>query len=295
MIRVITLIVAATMLLVAAGAALAQAPTTFLYQGRLTDPAGSPITEPVEVTFRIVSGLGDPSILFFTQVETITPDANGVFTVELGPVPANTFTGAKRYLSIKVGDDPEMDPRQPITATPYAMSAEPPPPGIAFSYESATVDLIDGTDTKLDSVEIDCPTAGYVVVTEHCYIQLNHITGTRTIGRFSLSTTGTHAASNFAIECIEGSVASTGFDEGWRSIALTRVETVNPGPHKFYFIGDRAIGATGSSVEVGRRHTTAQFFPTSYGTVDAVTKVAPLSDEGVLRSDQIESHPDDEQ
>ncbi len=112
-------------LLFIATSAGAQAPETITYQGRLVDVSGIPTTTPQSVVFAIYD---DPSggSPMWTETLTITPDAMGVFTVELGTIAALTaelFDGNKRYLGLAIGGDSEMSPRQWLTSVPYAISA----------------------------------------------------------------------------------------------------------------------------------------------------------------------------
>jgi len=107
-----------------AGGLFAQAPGTFIYQGRITNIAGEPITDSNTVVFTIYpdSVEGFP---LWTEVLTVVPDAEGVFTIELGTktlLSSTVFNGAKRYLALKVGLDPEMKPRQLLSSGPYALN-----------------------------------------------------------------------------------------------------------------------------------------------------------------------------
>jgi hypothetical protein len=107
--------------LLTAAIVAAQAPTTISYQGRLTDATGQPITTATSVVFAIYSTPTGGSALY-SSTKSVTPDGNGIFTVELGPFASNVFDGSKRYLGIKVGSDGEMTPRQLLTAGPYSLS-----------------------------------------------------------------------------------------------------------------------------------------------------------------------------
>ena len=125
--------------------AVAQAPQTIVYQGRLTDISGEPITTSQSVTFSIYS-VPTGGLIRWTETLSIQPDAEGLFTVELGTVDTtlhSVFNGEKRYLGIKVGDDDEMTPRQMLTSTPYAISAENIPDGSV-----GTVKLSDAAVTN---------------------------------------------------------------------------------------------------------------------------------------------------
>jgi site-specific recombinase XerD len=99
------------------------------YKGRLTDNNGSPIIEPTSVKFALYN---DPkkkgSALIWQEIHTITPDKNGNFIVSLGqlsPLSQNVFLqNEKIYLGIKVGINPELQPRQQIPTTSYATTSE---------------------------------------------------------------------------------------------------------------------------------------------------------------------------
>lgn len=119
---IMSLILAALVICATALNVSAQAPNSIMYQGRLTNAAGDPITTATSVTFYIYAAASGGAPLF-TSAQSVTPDANGVFTVELSPVSAAILDGSKRYLAIKVGADAEMTPRQLLTSAPYAYSS----------------------------------------------------------------------------------------------------------------------------------------------------------------------------
>jgi len=108
-------------ILLTAAPVMGQTPNTISYQGRLTNAAGQPITATTSVVFTIYTLASGGSALD-TWTINVTPDANGIFTVELGPVSVGTFDGSKRYLGIKAGADSEMTPRQLLTSAPYAFN-----------------------------------------------------------------------------------------------------------------------------------------------------------------------------
>ena len=99
------------------------------YKGRLTDSSGSPITEPTAVKFALYS---DPKekgpALIWQEVHNIKPDTNGNFVVSLGqlsPLSQSLFLqNEKIYLGIKVGENPELIPRQQIPTSSYASNAD---------------------------------------------------------------------------------------------------------------------------------------------------------------------------
>ena len=137
------------------GSLIAQAPGTIVYQGRLTDVAGNPITSPQTVIFSIYS-VPTGGLVRWDETLTIQPDAEGVFIVELGTIDttlASVFSGGKRYLGIKIGMDDEMSPRQLLTSTPYAMHAQSIPDESVTTNRLAdssvtTVKLVEGAVTS---------------------------------------------------------------------------------------------------------------------------------------------------
>ena len=105
--------------------AWAQAPTTIVYQGRLSNQSGGPLTGPHTVTFRIyAAGSGGASL--WTETHQVTADESGVFAVELGgvdPLDESVFDGNRRYLGLSLDGGLEMLPRQILASTAYAVSA----------------------------------------------------------------------------------------------------------------------------------------------------------------------------
>jgi len=100
--------------------------TTFTYQGRL-DVDGIAATGLYDFSFRVYDAVTNG--LFFGGAVTVsaTPVSNGLFTVALAFNPA-AFDGSPRWLDIGVttnggGVFNSLTPRQPVTATPYAMIA----------------------------------------------------------------------------------------------------------------------------------------------------------------------------
>ncbi|HYO63669.1 MAG TPA: hypothetical protein VER08_08575, partial [Pyrinomonadaceae bacterium] len=118
------------MLLLSAPAALAQG-SAFTYQGRLTDGGTAP-TGTYELEFKLYDAATGgtqqpqptPVTIQFTGAQAVAVN-DGVFTVQLD-FGADAFPGAARYLEIgvrQVGASAftTLSPRQPISATPYAI------------------------------------------------------------------------------------------------------------------------------------------------------------------------------
>ena len=99
--------------------------TAFTYQGRLKS-GGSPASGSYDLEFGLWSAASGPAQLGSPVTNTATAVSNGLFTVTLD-FGAN-FPGADCWLAIGVrsnggGAFSPLSPRQPITATPYAITA----------------------------------------------------------------------------------------------------------------------------------------------------------------------------
>ncbi len=115
----------AAIILFAVGIASAEVPKLISYQGRFSD-AGTPIADGnYPVTFTIYDQPTDGTVRWTeTQSVTIT---GGLFSVLLGTVNAvdpSVFSGAIRFLGVKLGDNAEMTPRQPLVTVAYAFTAD---------------------------------------------------------------------------------------------------------------------------------------------------------------------------
>lgn len=109
-----------------AGATMSFAGTEFTYQGRLNDGA-NPANGIYELRFTIYDSSGGAGIVAGPLTNSPVAVSNGLFTVTLDPG-AGVFTGADRWLEIAVrtnggGAFNALSPRQPLTATPYAVHA----------------------------------------------------------------------------------------------------------------------------------------------------------------------------
>ena len=100
--------------------------TAFTYQGRLTDN-GSPASGLFDLRCALFGGSSGGSAVAGPLTNAAVAVSNGVFTVPLD-FGASVFTGADRWLDIAVrpagnGAFTPLNPRQPVTATPYALTA----------------------------------------------------------------------------------------------------------------------------------------------------------------------------
>src|SRR5437763_12885545 len=110
-------------ILFGASEALAQT-TSFTYQGRLTD-GGTAANGNYDLQFALFDSLSGGTQIGSTQTLNAVAVTGGVFTVSLD-FGASSFTGANRFLEISArpsgaGSFTLLTPRQPVTATPYAV------------------------------------------------------------------------------------------------------------------------------------------------------------------------------
>jgi hypothetical protein len=110
-----------------------QAPVgdTFTYQGQLKQN-GAPVNGTCDFQFSLWDSLAGVTQVGSTQALNNVSVTNGHFTVQLGSFAWNAFTGSARWLGIAVrcpagggGSFTPLTPRQPLTATPYALSLKP--------------------------------------------------------------------------------------------------------------------------------------------------------------------------
>ena len=99
--------------------------SAFTYQGRLSDGAG-PANGSYDLTFALYDAESNGTQQGVTLTNTATAVSNGLFTVALDF--GNEFPGADRWLEIGVRTNggaafATLTPRQPLTATPYAIFA----------------------------------------------------------------------------------------------------------------------------------------------------------------------------
>jgi hypothetical protein len=109
-------------------------PGVITYQGYLTDKStGQPVADArYDMLFAIYDD-DDPAVTTplwsqnFAGIEGVQVH-KGQFTVLLGssvaPFPQDLFNGQNLWLGVRVGTDPEMEPRTRFTSVPYALTAE---------------------------------------------------------------------------------------------------------------------------------------------------------------------------
>ncbi len=142
--RSVALFISSTWIFEALEAVAGEAVNLLTYQGRLTDPSGTPINGPVNMSFRIVDaetgGVGLPYAPATPWAETHVGVSvlEGIFTVQLGsltPFPADLLVGPPsdslgpvRYLEVTIGAE-TLSPNLRITSAGYAMGTTVGPTG----------------------------------------------------------------------------------------------------------------------------------------------------------------------
>jgi len=105
--------------------ALAQVPHLIRYQGQAVDSQSVPLEGPYTLTFRLYDA-ETAGTKVWEEIQSNVPLQGGHFSVLLGQVtPLNGINwGVPCWLSVQVGADPELAPRQRITSVPLAIKAE---------------------------------------------------------------------------------------------------------------------------------------------------------------------------
>jgi len=125
------------------GVVSAQVPSFIRYQGQAVDSQGVPLEGPYTLTFRLYdAATGGTKIWEEIQANVALQD--GRFSVLLGQVTplAAMDWGEPCWLSVQVGSEPELAPRQRITSVPLALTTE----RLADSQDISPVNLFkDGS------------------------------------------------------------------------------------------------------------------------------------------------------
>lgn len=108
-----------------ATAAFAQVPALIRYQGQAVDSRGVPLEGPYTLTFRLYDA-PTAGTKVWEEAQTNVSLSGGHFSVLLGQVtPMTSMDWSKScWLTIQVGTDPELAPRQQLTSVPLAMRSQ---------------------------------------------------------------------------------------------------------------------------------------------------------------------------
>jgi len=103
--------------------AMAAPPRTLNYQGFLTNGSGAPTSGATQVTFSLYAAPTGGAALW-SETQPSVAVTQGEFSTVLGNItPLTLAFDAPYYLGITVESDPEMTPRQVLTASAYAFRA----------------------------------------------------------------------------------------------------------------------------------------------------------------------------
>ncbi len=109
-------------------------PGAINYQGRLLDSGGAPITTTVTLNFTLWDApTSGTRLLGWKDNDDILPDANGIYSTEIGddpdnPVPTSILSSSPVWLQVSVfpvgpGAGETLSPRSRLLSVPYALSA----------------------------------------------------------------------------------------------------------------------------------------------------------------------------
>ncbi|MCX6879880.1 MAG: tail fiber protein [Verrucomicrobia bacterium] len=140
---------------------LADVPRVMTFQGKLTDPQGHVLDGNHKLTFRIYNQETGGGVLW-QEVHDATAVTKGIFAVPLGvTTPLNLPFDAPYWVSIEVGTDGEMSPRQRLTSAPYAIRAGQATQADTATHatraDSLTTPLVLPTGTVLTFAGVNVP------------------------------------------------------------------------------------------------------------------------------------------
>src|SRR5688572_7621630 len=136
--------------------ALHAVPGEMNYQGKLTSPAGNPLTGPQTIVVEVFDDPTAGTLLFGPESHSVTA-TNGVFSLRIGALSApsalsSALQGAgTRWLRLTVNGT-VMSPRQQLLSTPYALSVAAGSVGTTELADNAVTSakILDGTIVNAD-------------------------------------------------------------------------------------------------------------------------------------------------
>jgi hypothetical protein len=133
------------------------------FQGRLTSADGAPITPTALMTFSVYDSSAAGNLVWTSGEHTVPCDAGGRYEVILGstlpgyccgPAMTSVSFAITLWLEIKVGSDPPMTPRIPLTSAPYSVHALDVKDGIVTSAKLADGAAVRSLNTLTDDVTL---------------------------------------------------------------------------------------------------------------------------------------------
>ncbi|MBI3324329.1 MAG: hypothetical protein HYZ92_03520 [Candidatus Omnitrophica bacterium] len=132
------------------------------YQGHVVDSQNVPLEGPYDLTFRLYDAQSAGAKVW-EEKQTAVPLSGGHFSVLIGQVAALSAINwsTSLWLSVQVGTDPELSPRQSITPVPTAVMAE------QLTGPINTLGSRIGVGTTTPNSALQLATADFAVATFH--------------------------------------------------------------------------------------------------------------------------------
>ncbi|MFA5033896.1 MAG: hypothetical protein WC614_12890 [bacterium] len=132
-------------------------------------------------------------------------------------------------------------------------------PGVVSVNDNRYITLAS-TDSVVDSLVVNAPDSGVVVVTLNGTLNFNHTNGTKDVVRASISKTHLINYDNMSFTSISSDNETA---DNYLSYTTTLTEKVTAGPHTYY----AAFDAFSGHAEIIRYYLTATYYPKAYGTI----------------------------
>ena len=284
---------------------VAQMPKTLNYQGTLAT-GSTPVPDGnYSVTFRLYAAVTGGSAVW-TEAQLVQA-RNGVFNAILGKiVPLPSSFNTSYWLSLQVGADPELSPRLEMTGVSYSMHSLKADSAQSVSKASITSDAIaDGAiesrhvalnsllaadildepgvsrsvgggtgfsgvigSYTVDSVDIELPAPGHVLLIGTGYVNLWHTTGTNTQVWVAVNTVP-NSAEVLAPSSIYAYLRSD-HPTDLHTVPFTSIMVVteSSGGPKRYYLNARFQSGANMNTNIAHPSVTALYFPTLMGTTE---------------------------
>jgi hypothetical protein len=134
-------------------------------------------------------------------------------------------------------------------------------PGVVFTVNNSggTLGAFDTAPTEMQSITINAPANGFVLIIGTVSLELKHTNGSPTTAYTNINTANTSVATGTAQIDSVPSTALTG--SYWHTVTVQSRLPVVPGNNTFYFMSARVPF---NAVDYNRVRPSATFFPTSY-------------------------------
>jgi hypothetical protein len=252
------------LMLVVCASAFALAPAKMSYQGILTDGEGVPVANGMYNLHLALYDVETGGTALWTETQEVGV-GGGVFSAVLGTVTPLALPFDKPYyLGVSVETGEELTPRTLLTSAAYSLNA----PVMAWGGSGATTGLLtDGwINYDGDSVRIECPGPGYVVVQSSVWMQVFHATTVE--DRFELCHAPTISGSPdsywfVASHSVPAAASTATYNV---TIPVQTVFPVNSAGAYTYFLNGRQWSGTQSNSQFWYASTVATWYP---GTIPA--------------------------